>query len=549
MANSINCSNINKHWQDDFYFCEEKIISTITEFFGCDHDLMFSGTMNFSYTKTDGDKCIGNRIGVHYLDLMDFLNTYQGVFINKIDKTDTDYSPTHVYNLCKESVSQGAPVVIGLDNSSSIWDIKQGEEDLNILPFLVVGINEDQSINLINFHELGITITISKNVFLQSYQWYSSFSKEAASKDIDLYEILDRICLIQKLDTPVTNGCNEYFSKYPNLSKPVTSYCYSSSHNWHKEMLQLADDVLDMDLQTEVQDRKSVLYVPFYFDLLVLYRSRLVFTKCLTYLNNYFNFNLFDDIINKAMISSSKWNYLRMLFANSYHNNNLYTETKIVMSKIIKEIAEYECSLNADLEFLKNKYNHQQSNSNFNMIDLSNYYNHSLFNSDITKDLDIRIIHNRYFYEGDVPFGTVYDLQDEHFTFPTPTERGDSVVCIGQQINVENDIYSSVTFIGSALYNEMVYDYITINYTDGFKERICLGFNGWNHNEYDIDVSPKKIVWTGNVLKRIVDAEPPKVRVANIYSKTINFRRKGIISSISLPINSFLNIIAITINK
>ncbi len=549
MTNSIDCSNINTHWQDDFYFCEEKIISTLTQLWGCNHDLMFYGTMNFSYTKNDGDKCIGNRIGVHYLDLTDFLNTYQGVSINKINKTNTDYSPTDIYNLCKESVSQGIPVAIGLDNSLSIWNTIPGEENINILPLLVVGINKDQSVNLINFHELGSTINISKKSFLKSYQWYASFSKEDTVKDIDLYEILDRICLIQKLDTPVTNGCDEYFSKFPNLSEQVTSYSYTNNHNWYKEMLQLADDVLDMDLRTEVQGHKSVLFVPFYFDLLVLYRSRLVFTKALTYLNNYFNFNIFDEIINKAMISSSKWNYLRMLFANSYHNNSLYTETKIVMSKLIKEIAEYEYSLNADLELLRNKYNPEQSNSTFSMIDLSDYHNHVLFNSNIPKDSDIRIIHNRYYYEGDVPFGTVYDLQDEHFTFPTLTEHGDSVVCIGQQINVEKDTYSSITFIGSALYNEMVYDYITINYTDGSKERICLGFNGWNHNEYDIDTSPKKVVWEGKVLKRKVNDESQRVRVANIYSKTINFSREGIISSISLPINSFLSIIAITLNK
>lgn len=549
MITTVDYTAINNYWKDDFYFSEDKIVSSIASFFDSKHDLMFCGAMNFSYKRNfdKQNKCIGNRISVQYMDLTNLLNKYYGISINRIDKSDTEYSPEDIYNLCMKKVNQGIPIVVGLDNLLSIWEVNSGEEDIDILPFLMVGINEDESINLVNFHELGI-ITISKEVFLQSYRWYSSFSKENISEHINLREALEIMCTIQKLDSPVTNGCNEIFSQFPNISKKEIVYTYSSQHDWYKEMLELANDVLDMELETEVQGRKSVLFVPFYFDLLVLYRSRLVFTKALTYLNNYFNFTLFNEIINKAIVSSSKWNYIRMLFSNSYHNNNLDMNTKIVMSKLIKEIAEYEYEINKELEELKDNYCSKYFKSPFYMVHLSNYYNHSLF-SNSTASNDFRIIHNKYFYEGDLPFGTIYNFEDVHFRFPTINKNGDSIVCIGQRLKIDKDLYSSITFVGSALYNEMVYDYIIINYEDGTRERLCLGFNGWNYNEYDIDNSPKKIVWKGKVLKRNTQNDSKKISVAKIYSKKYRLSNKSMITSITLPINSFLNIIAITLDR
>ncbi len=569
MVNIMNDNCIDTYWKDDFYFCEDKIIATMAEFYHRPHELMFCGTMNFSYTRnTFENTCIGRRICVTYANENKFLEKFHGISIHSINKTDTSCSPDDIYDLCKEKMKQGTPVAIGLNNLSSVWEIKPGEEEVEVLPFLVVGINEDRSINIVNFHELGIISTISKETFLQSYRWYTSFAVKKDVQDIDIEELLVKVCEIQKLHAPLMNDCYEIFSNYPNISKNDDILRYDSTHDSYKEMLDLSCDILDMDLSAETGGRKSVLFVPFYFDLLVLYRSRLVFTKALSYLNNYFDFTLFDQIIYKSMVSSSKWNYIRMLFANSYHNNRLDMETKICISKIIKQIASYELEINNELiDILKKSrsdiflYSCKSKNlktdrtidtENFSqkyLVDLSNHYNHRLFSKTPNEKNDNQPLTDKYYYKGSVPFGAIYHDENACFLYPQSNTLGDSIICVGQRLEIKKGFYSYITFIGSALYNEMVYDYVILNHADGTPERICLGFNGWNDNKYDIDTSHKKIIWQGDVEKRELINTFENVRKARIYSKKYKISKESEVTSIAFPMNPFLSIIAITFDK
>lgn len=567
MTYRIDCTNINKHWKDDFYFCEEKIISSMTEFYGRRHELMFCRTMNFSYKSYASDKhtSIGRQIGVRYADEMYFLKKYHGISTQCIDISDTKYSAIDIYNLCKKNIELGIPVAVGLNSVSSVWEIKPGEEELEFLPFLVIGVNEDHSLELVNVHELGITFSISREKFLCSYLWYTSFSVENVNEKIDLKEILEEICKNQKIDNPLNVGCNEIIRECPNISKNKEKPTYDETHDSYSEMMDLADDILNMNLGMEVGGLESVLFAPFYFDLLALYRSRLVFTKSLKYLNDYFDFGIFDGIIRKLLVASSKWNYIRMLFSRSYHDKNLSQLTKIKMSNSIKEIAAYELEINSELNELLQKCRsgdlneanmHRsitlQSPADFEdlsqvyLVDLSKDFNHRLFSKEFANDS--KSIVDRYYYDGSVSFGTIFNDKSDCFIFPKPNSLGDSIVCVGQQLKVETGEYSYITFIGSALYNEMVYDYITLNYSDGFQENICLGFNGWKSNEYEIDAS-KNVIWHGDVRKRKTANKSETTREAKLYSKRFSLLHEKKIKSITLPENPFICIVAITFER
>ena len=43
----VDYDEIDKYWKNDYFFCEDKILATMAEKFGCKYDLMFSGAFDF----------------------------------------------------------------------------------------------------------------------------------------------------------------------------------------------------------------------------------------------------------------------------------------------------------------------------------------------------------------------------------------------------------------------------------------------------------------------------------------------------------------------
>lgn len=550
MKYKVDYEGIESYWKDDYYFCEDKIFANIATLFGCRHELMFAGGFNFGYSRSDSaDSNIGNGITVMYFQQAELLEKYYGI---QIHKYGCEYGGEAFFELCKAELSEGRPTVVGMENCG-IWPVKAGEEIVKILPFLVISIGEDNSMELIDPHELGIRRTISKEVFLASYRWGVRFQKNKV-KDIAEIPVKEFIGFVMDMyHNAITTkrGCISVEESFLGISSEKSLVEYRGKNDPYAEMQRLAEDVLKMDLDQEVEGLESVLFSPFYFDLLLLYRSRLAFTKALRQIEEYKQTNIFQTIIKRVMVSSCKWNYLRMIFTNCFHKGTMDDEVRKNMSSIIKEIAEHEKMIIQEFQELYDKY--EGENGIYDIAEIRKYYNTYLFKHPNWNNVDKeQSVYARYYYRGEMPKDHYLCAGEMKFYCNAAEEKEDSLVCLGQTLQFEDKIkernYRSIALCGTVLYNEMIYDYMDILYTDGSRESVCIGFNGWIKNEYSLEEA-EKVVWSGDVVKRESNEATNKRRRAVIYGKSYPIAKGKKVQGIRLPNNPFINIVGISLKK
>lgn len=546
MGVTVNYEGIEKYWKDDYYFCEDKILANISNFFGSRHELMFGGGFNFGYQPSKSkQERIGDRISVRYFAERELLEKYYGIIVKKYNLA---YGAESFLELSKSELKEGKPVAVGLQNCG-VWQVKPGEEGVQLLPFMVIGIKDDNSVEVIDSHELGIRRVLPKRIFEESYRWGVTFEKKEVQEKIEVKEFIKSVLETYQNTVVAEHGCVDIDLSFSSISSNDDRFTCRKTEEPYTEMLALAQDILSMDFEKEVGGLDGVLWVPFYFGLLLLYRSRLVFTKALRQVEERAHTNIFQNIIKRLVVASSKWNYLRMVFTNCYHNGKMDRSTKENMSSVIREIAEHEKIIMEEFKALYDVY--EDSGDIYQTLNIEAYYNTYLFDHENWRSIEERkAVYGRYFYDGDISLGNIIEGGEMKFYLGKPNEKGDSLVCLGQGIDCcIGDTYKSyqkIALCGSVLYNEMIYDYMEVLYTDGTRQAICIGFDGWIKNEYSLEETGK-VIWKGAVVKRESKEAMDPRRKAVIYAKEYQLDVQKAVKEIRLPNNPFINILAISL--
>ena len=540
----VNYDGIDKYWKNDYFFCEDKILATMAEKFGCKYDLMFAGAFDFGYNK-GRNKEVGSNMVVRYFDQDMLLEKYYGIHINKFDEA---YGGADFLERSKEELLKGIPTAVELTRDG-IWDIKPGEDLVEATIFLLVEIN-DETVTVIDPHELGIRRVVSKEIFIRNFAWGVTFEcdKNKVDKEIDVKDFLKYvICNCHR--TLISNeGCIDATTIFPSMQSGKDNLLRRKVEDPYEEMLQFAEDVISMDFDAEINGLESVLFTPFYYGLLYTYRSRLVFTKALRELEERIHLEIFEPIIEKLIVTSSKWNYLRMVFTNCYHNGGMSQKIKDEMSSVIREIAEIEKIVMADLQKMYDSFDDYKKE-----IDLSEQFNTYLFDNENWKSIDEgKAVYGRYYYEPLTENESKNIRWNFNFILPEPNEKGDSLVCLGQELSVDEEIttaeFNKFYLYGTVLYNEMIYDQMEILYTDGSKEKVLIGFDGWIENDYKL-CEGAKAVWQGKIIKRNSNEAPDVRRKAVIYEKSYSISKGKKVQGFVLPNNPFINIIKVIFTK
>ncbi|SET07960.1 hypothetical protein [[Clostridium] polysaccharolyticum] len=530
---------IDKYWRDDYFFCEDKILANVAEMFGCRYNLMFAGAFNFGYNK-GRNPGVGKNIVVRYFEQDKLLEKYYGIQLKKYDKA---YGAENFLERCKEELRKGKPASVGL-TKEGIWEEKPGEGVLEHLAFFLIQISDDV-ITVIDPHELGIRRKISKETFVNSYLWGVTFEYDQTKtvQEIDIKEFVAYV--LDNYHNAVLSeaGCVDEGIVFPALGSGIDFFAHRRVESPYEELLQLAEEVKSMDLQKEVEGLESVLFVPFYYGLLYTYRSRLVFTKALREVQEIMDTEIFESVIQRLIVVSSKWNYLRMVFTSAYHNEQMTQQVKDNVSSVIKEIAEHEKKVLEEFQYIYDTWNEQKKEAG-----LEPYFNTYLFEYENAKK-ESNAVYEWYYYKQKTEEKM---LPKGNFTLPKPNEKGDSIVCLGQVIQFEDEIaetgYKEFCIYGTVLYNEMVYDYMDILYTDGSKETVLIGFDGLIKNEYSL-CSPGRTVWKGNVVKRNGEEDPDTRKKAVIYEKRYLVHEGKKVQGFKLPNNPFINIVKVLFAK
>lgn len=534
---------IDRYWKDDYFFCEDKILANVAEMFGCRYNLMFAGAFNFGYNK-GRNPGVGKNIVVRYFGQDKLLEKYYGIQLKKYDNA---YGAENFLERCKEELLKGKPVAVGL-RSQGIWKIKPGEGALDPSPFLLIQISDDV-ITLIDPHELGIRRKVSKEAFANSYVWGVTFDhdKTKAVQEIDIKEFVGYVLNNYHNTVLSEEGCVDEGLIFPALESGTDFFVHRRVEDPCQEMLQLAEEIGSMDFQKEVQGLESVLFVPFYYGMLYTYRSRLVFTKALREVEEIMNTEVFEPIIQRLIVVSSKWNYIRMVYTNCYHNGEMTQQVKDNISSVIKEIAVHEKKVLEEFRYIYDTWNGQEREAR-----LEPYFNTYLFDHENWAKIDeSRAVYGRYYYEQKAE-ENMLESKKENFNLPQPSQEGDSIVCLGQMLKFEDEIaktsYQEFRIYGTVLYNEMIYDYMDILYTDGSQETVLIGFDGWIKNEYSL-CSSGRSVWKGSIVKRNSEEAPDIRRKAVIYEKKYSIDEGKKVQGFKLPNNPFINIVKVTFNR
>lgn len=545
MRLALNYEGIEKYWKDDYYFCEDKILANVSSYYGCQYELMFAGAFNFGYQpKSAPHQRVGDRISVKYFHQRELLEKYSGIMVKKYDST---YGAKAFLEQARTELRKGKPVAVGLENCG-VWQVKAGEEEVRLLPFLIVGMEED-SVEVIDSHELGVRRTLTRQVFMESYRWGVTFDKKEVSEEIDVKEFIGDILQVYENTVVAKHGCVDIDLSFSSISSNPDRFKLRKTENPYQEMLMLAEDIVTMDFDREVCELGGVLWVPFYFGMLLLYRSRLVFTKALSQVAKKAHTDVFSNIIKRLIVASSKWNYLRMVFTNCYHNKKLDEATKRNMSLVVRDIAEQEKMVIEEFRTLYKTYD--KDVDKYKAVELGEYFNTYIFANGNWRSIDeSKMVYGRYYYDGKAALEKENIGDRMEFCLGKPTKKGDSLVCVGQSITLGQEVkgkkYHKIALCGSVLYNEMIYDYMNILYSDGSRQSIWIGFDGWIKNEYSLE-EYGEILWQGTVRKREHDELSDIRRRAVIYGKEYSLQTEKEIVEIRLPNNPFINILAISL--
>lgn len=532
---SLNNKELLKYSNNPYYFCEERILSTVATSFYRSHEMIFAGVWNFRYlmaSKRHPDK-IGIRIHIDYSSLNIFLEKYHGI---KTIKLNTNNTRKIVEDILAE-LENNKIVQVEIDRFY-VREIKEEERLRHIIsPFIIMGYDNNKGFILIDVHiaEGSQYKSISIENFLSGCKnCYKYCLVKDEQNEISLEEILD-----------------------------ITINNIGHSRRTFIEMEQMAEDVkFKFSFSTEIEGYLEPLYVPFHFSLYKLYRSRMVFANTLQYINKCNDIKLFEQIINRLKFLSLQWdmlrnNYIKMFYKNAINNNSSIMADKILQNAELEEKTynEFINTINNRENILTNKIitgkandiliEKNNSEKNLTFLDISHYFNNKGFgdlsdgcNADLTKL-------GHYYYKSEFPETGI--LEDGNNFFKVYADEGaiyDNISCEKQIINILPGDYKEIRFLGCSEYGSN-YDNITLKYKDGTEKEHFFGFPDWILPPlYD-----EKIMWTG---KSIQINENIKQIIGNdvyLYSTAIHIKDSLDLECIVLPDCKNLHIFAITVSS
>ncbi|HAU87106.1 MAG TPA: hypothetical protein DCW90_16945 [Lachnospiraceae bacterium] len=540
MSIKIKEEELLRYSKDNFYFCEEKVLAGLAKYYGHDYELMFLGTYNFSYHRQKDEKKIGMNLCAYYNDSDIFLKKYHGIQLHKIKREDEE---TEYFNLVKQELKRGNPVVAGLNNSKSIWPLETGLFKIRELIFIIYQIDQEENLYIIDVHDAGRIRCIPRDVFEESCNWCTTVKENALPKEIKASEILRDLLSTRNLGVKGSCDCNEIIKYFPSISP---NRCYKEKieqvqTSIYERYMQLAEDVKNMSIEDETEGFNDLLFTPFYFDALTLFRTRIMFAKAMTYVKDKFpNLNV-DKIIQNALASGSKWNEVRWRFSELFGNKGDAKVLTQEMSKAIASIAKNERVIELELEHLYNK-ELRNENARVHKVNLHKYQNAFIFAESVSY-ISKNISYGRYILIGEKIYGKQFNRKEVVFDYPECSEQGDAVLCQEQRINIEKGNYKKILIVGTVLDSEMLYDMIEFHFTDGSTEEICIGFEGWTRNEFVVDKKATP-VWKGTVQHTKGDIN---MREISIFASNYELRSEKELDYMILPHNNLIALVAISL--
>lgn len=211
MRYSIGLSNevLDTITNNDYLFCEDKVISLVSKYYGTEYEMAYARCFNFQYKINNTITKVGDKIILYYKDTIELLKKYYGISMTK-----SENNRDNCYEAINEELKYGKPVIVALDNSQKLW--VERAESIDMLIYLITWVEPDK-VELLDFHDWGKRKIISKDELCNSFLWMVTVDKESAERKLGVKDVLDDLLHDVNINIDDSRNSFDVISKFLNI--------------------------------------------------------------------------------------------------------------------------------------------------------------------------------------------------------------------------------------------------------------------------------------------------------------------------------------------
>lgn len=521
-----------KPQHDESRNCYEDQIATVLSWMGRNHELMFSESWGFGFKSSCNEKTkmIGKRLDSAKGNLHKLLKKYHGIEIKEHKIRDAQI----FLDIMQKEIVSGLPVLLFIDSFWCPWDMNYQKKHSNHCCIVTGYDNDFKSIYCSDGFYMKYGETLAIDVLKKSYKSSCSFAiinNERAN--VNWNDIIENALL-----------------KLHNREKHMN--VFDLIRNFSTEMSS------SIDLEVETKDYDEFWMSPLFSQLLQIENGRKQFSNVLKYLSERFIIEDLFTISKEVMQLAGYWSTVRALLSKACFvkdPNLLITRASSKISNIADEEEKIANKLekinknNISMIINTNKRNKKTpinyKNGETIFVDLTSYLNNKGFGNDIhTSSIADFTSLGHYFLNENLPLQKIWLINDMKFLFPDISDcQYDNISCNNQNISISPGQYYHIMILGCAEWGDFS-DNLTIYYTDGYIEKIHLGFSDWCR--IVAPVYGEVIAWIGKGAERKENSIQSLTNPTRLYAQKFSIYYQKNIIGIQLPDCPNIHIFAIS---
>lgn len=549
--------------------CREIEYATVSRMFGRNYELMFTDAWGFEladrielahsdYTAEElrekFSDTIGNRLSAGNIELEKNLRKYHGIDVQKNSLKDK----ATAFDSMKEQIDQGKPIGMWVDQHFLDWtkEIRKNGPLRYYGTLMIHGYDDQEKV----FYCIDIHGRI------EGVKWsYDNFAAFLDSIEVFEYDTF------QVIGDEYIPEMNEFLQHTINRVLGRTK----EHPNIFEQMQILAEYVsTSLDMQKEIQVSQGPLTMPdtpnhIYFirAFIRISRMRNMFALAVEYYGKKYQNKKLLEISSQFRLFNGNWKQILAILTKAYFSSNY----KGIREKIHDDILKFEQEEKAMLEQLTQMCSDSSENDASNVRTNETYTNaagyqyglvekstdyqhvtydlHAFFNNKAIaenvndrKNADFDGIGNCYLWKTDNIWQNPNWEGKVPFTIERNAVQMDNVLCNGQLITLENQVFDCVSLVG-ACDSGPFFGVMEVTYADETRDKISFGFDEWRFKMCEFQEEPLyecDRYYHGNVSHE---------ERGYLFVKTLELNGQKQIRTIKLPACTNMHLFAMTFSK
>jgi len=513
---------------DKFDFvCDEYANAVIASWYGKGYDMMFAEAMNVECG--DGrDWLLKERIKDNKWNMYNCVKKYHGMAVSDELKA----SGIDLIGVISEEISKGNPIMISVNMKriSCIEYIDKKDNPYNVA--IVVGISgETEEVFFKVIHGRDKYINVLSMSFgelrksVKSIRKFADIGSEISQFDLNVYfeDVTRNI---------IRSGIHEKIEEFADYFEKDVEY----------------NQIFKKAKEKKLRD------VPLVNNVAVLYRSRALFSFCLTYLAQVYHSLKLQNLADEMMVSAGKFYNIRGYILKCFYSKEISDKYKDKISAYLHKIVKIEKSVIDSMKnFSKEDFNNDslglkeipEGEHVISYVDIAPFFNNQAFESKITHQTTANFDGmGGYFIDSNYPYGQLLKVGGGlKFQIAKRENEFDNISCLEQRISVKEGRYHYIMILASSCHGSFK-DYFKLVYENEEEESVLVFSSSfWYPKAHFSEVT----AWSGDYAMLINGEFYLEQRKLNIYANRYSIDCNKILKAIVLPDCPDMHVFAISL--